>query len=203
MSTYDKIMETTYELCTEKGFNNVSLSDICKKSGIGSGTVYYYFKSKDELMESVLIKFILEKFYINFQKTQLNTKNTKEQLKALYNELLGLDKNYKPHVYDKETNQETYKHVLSLLSEGIQNNPTMKKEYSKYNNMYTQMIKKILLDGIKKREVKSDLNLDDSLIIIKTSIHGLYFMIMSNEDYNLKKLVETNFEYVWNSIKQV
>ncbi|MBE6493316.1 MAG: TetR/AcrR family transcriptional regulator [Methanosphaera stadtmanae] len=201
MSTYDKIMETTYKLCTEKGFNNVSLSDICKKSGIGSGTLYYYFKSKDELMESVLIKFILEKFYLNYQKTQHKTKNTRDQLETLYKELLGLNKNYKPHVYDRVTNQETYKQVLSLLSEGIQNNHAMKEEYIKYNNMYTEMIKKILLEGIEKREVRSDLNLDDSLIIIKTSIHGLYFMIMSNEDYNLEKLVKTNFEYVWNSLK--
>ena len=201
MTTYEKIMETTYQLCTKKGFNNVSLSDICKESGIGSGTLYYYFKNKDELMTSVLIKYILEKFFINLKKTQNPNGNTKEKLETVYKELLGLNKNYKPHVYDKVSDEKTYQQVLSLLSEGIQNQSAIKQEYIKYNKIYSEMIKNILLSGIEKGEVRSDINIEDSLIIIKTSIHGLFFTIMLNEEYALKKLVKTNFEQIWSLLK--
>lgn len=46
------IRETATRLFHEKSFEAVTLSDICRASGVNKHTFYYYFKSKDELLES-------------------------------------------------------------------------------------------------------------------------------------------------------
>lgn len=42
----DKIMETAMNLFREKGFDNVSIAEICEKSGCAVSTFYYQFESK-------------------------------------------------------------------------------------------------------------------------------------------------------------
>lgn len=49
----NKIYYRSIELFTEKGFENVKISDICKDLDISTGSFYYYFPSK----ESVLLEY--------------------------------------------------------------------------------------------------------------------------------------------------
>ena len=48
------IIETTDELLYQKGFNLMSFSDISQASGIPRGNIYYYFKTKDEVLQAVI-----------------------------------------------------------------------------------------------------------------------------------------------------
>lgn len=45
------IRDTATRLFREKSFEAVTLKEICRESGINKHTFYYYFKSKDELLE--------------------------------------------------------------------------------------------------------------------------------------------------------
>ncbi|MCO5231182.1 MAG: TetR/AcrR family transcriptional regulator [Chitinophagales bacterium] len=45
---------TTLELVAKYGFHGTSMSMISKESGIAIGTIYHYYKSKDELIMAVL-----------------------------------------------------------------------------------------------------------------------------------------------------
>lgn len=49
--TKKRIRNTALRLFEEKSFEEVTLTDICRESGITKHTFYYYFKSKDELLE--------------------------------------------------------------------------------------------------------------------------------------------------------
>ena len=49
-STKKKIREVALKLIDEKGYENVTLKEICEVSGINKHTFYYYFKSKDDLL---------------------------------------------------------------------------------------------------------------------------------------------------------
>lgn len=50
-ATKRRIRETATRLFRERSFDAVTLSDICEASGVNKHTFYYYFKSKDELLE--------------------------------------------------------------------------------------------------------------------------------------------------------
>lgn len=55
-----KIIAVALQLFSKKGFENTSIIDIAKATGISKGLTYNYFKSKDELLEQTLL-FILNK----------------------------------------------------------------------------------------------------------------------------------------------
>ncbi len=48
MSTKEQICETAYRLFKEKGYDNVTVDDICKESGIAKTTFYYHLDSKED-----------------------------------------------------------------------------------------------------------------------------------------------------------
>lgn len=50
-STKKRIRETALALFLEKSFEKVTISEICARSGVNKHTFYYYFKSKDDLLE--------------------------------------------------------------------------------------------------------------------------------------------------------
>ena len=55
-STRNQIFEVSLGLFAEKGFDAVGVQEIVDKSGITKPTLYYYFKSKNGLLESIVNK---------------------------------------------------------------------------------------------------------------------------------------------------
>lgn len=53
-STENHILKTATHLFSEKGFEAVGVQEIVDKSGITKPTLYYYFKSKNGLLESIV-----------------------------------------------------------------------------------------------------------------------------------------------------
>ena len=49
--TKTRIKEIGLKLFQERGFENVTINEICEQSGVNKHTFYYYFKSKDELLK--------------------------------------------------------------------------------------------------------------------------------------------------------
>src|SRR5262245_18588017 len=48
-----QIIEGARQVFLAQGFDAASMSDIARKSGVSKGTLYVYFKSKDELFEAI------------------------------------------------------------------------------------------------------------------------------------------------------
>jgi AcrR family transcriptional regulator len=48
-----EILDASEYLFNTKGFESTSLNDIANKIGIVKGTLYYYFKSKDEILNAI------------------------------------------------------------------------------------------------------------------------------------------------------
>lgn len=55
-SKREKILDALQELLREQDVQNVSVSDIAKKAGIGKGSIYYYFPSKDAIVDALIEK---------------------------------------------------------------------------------------------------------------------------------------------------
>jgi len=54
LSARERILGTAGELFADRGYNGVSIADIAAASGISTGLVYYHFKDKENLYESVV-----------------------------------------------------------------------------------------------------------------------------------------------------
>lgn len=59
-STKEKILETAIDLFSKSSFSAVSIRDITQVVGIKESTLYYHFKNKDELLDSIFEMFQAE-----------------------------------------------------------------------------------------------------------------------------------------------
>ncbi len=52
--TRDKIIHTAMKLFWEQGYHATGLAQILRESGVNSGSLYYFFRSKEDLLHAVL-----------------------------------------------------------------------------------------------------------------------------------------------------
>jgi AcrR family transcriptional regulator len=52
-----ELLDAAEELFLSRGFDETSVSDIVSKIGVAQGLFYYYFKSKDEILNAVVERF--------------------------------------------------------------------------------------------------------------------------------------------------
>ena len=50
----NEILDVASELFVQKGFEGTSTNDILEKVGIARGTLYYHFKSKEEILDAIV-----------------------------------------------------------------------------------------------------------------------------------------------------
>ena len=48
------LLQTSFELFTEKGFTKTTISDIVNRAGLAKGTFYLYFKDKYDLRDKLV-----------------------------------------------------------------------------------------------------------------------------------------------------
>lgn len=53
----ERVIRESTKLFLANGFRGTSVKEITEAAGIGRGTLYWYFKSKDEIVEAILRKF--------------------------------------------------------------------------------------------------------------------------------------------------
>ena len=51
---YDIILDALQQLLEENNIQTISVSDIAQKAGIGKGSIYYYFPSKDAILDALI-----------------------------------------------------------------------------------------------------------------------------------------------------
>ncbi|MGV3488395.1 MAG: TetR/AcrR family transcriptional regulator [Tuberibacillus sp.] len=79
---YKKIIDAAVEVIAENGFHQAQVSRIAKKAGVADGTIYLYFKNKDDL----LISLFREKMGLFIEKIQIEISSktsVKEKLRSM------------------------------------------------------------------------------------------------------------------------
>ena len=54
----NEILDVSGALFSQKGFDATTISDIIEKVGVARGTVYYHFKSKEDIMDALIERYI-------------------------------------------------------------------------------------------------------------------------------------------------
>ena len=137
----DKILLKALELYMVEGYANVSITDLQAALDMGRGTLYYYFKDKDELFQEVVDMFLikpkqraldrvrdggtipdmidamlyylnqLREFYDQVENKNINTSNVVTVMYTAYSRF--------PELYKKA--RRLYEHELSLWVQAIKN----------------------------------------------------------------------------------
>ena len=76
------IFDAAWELFFQRGFHETKISAIAKKAGIGKGTIYEYFKSKEEVAVEMIV-YYLESSHIELINDLESIDNPEEQLRYI------------------------------------------------------------------------------------------------------------------------
>lgn len=91
----ERILEGAIEAFAAKGFHRTRVSDVAKAAGVADGTIYLYFKNKDDLLASVFQE-TLDRFWARGQEYVDSASTPREQLlrfAELHLQFLGENRN--------------------------------------------------------------------------------------------------------------
>jgi AcrR family transcriptional regulator len=86
-----QIIEAALACFVSKGYNNTTMDDIVSESGLSKGSLYWYFKSKDELFEAAMTSVFMNVGEQAFTALEGRT-TTADQLRALARVTAGVGK---------------------------------------------------------------------------------------------------------------
>jgi len=83
MDKREKILETALKLFVDHGFHGTATGKIAKEAGVANGTVFNYFKTKDELVVALYVH-IKEDMAAFLAKNTVASAGVKETMKAQF-----------------------------------------------------------------------------------------------------------------------
>ena len=85
----DQILNAAEEVFNQKGLDNARMDDIAEETGLSKGTLYLYFKSKDDLIAAILDR-IFQREFREFENVDLSTMSATDALWLFTDTLSGV-----------------------------------------------------------------------------------------------------------------
>lgn len=160
----DQILKAALELFQQHGISKVTMDDVAKAIGMGRSSLYYYYKSKEEIFDAVMdmeiaeilaetgravneVSSVEEKIRV-FCITKINTHLRK---KVVYNALeAGMD--------------AEALHAHAQIKQGV---------HQRYMKQEGALLRQILTEGIARGELRDSPDLDTLIFVLLTALRGL------------------------------
>ncbi|CDQ39390.1 TetR/AcrR family transcriptional regulator [Virgibacillus salexigens] len=142
---YNQIIEAAVEVIAENGYHASQVSKIAKKAGVADGTIYLYFKNKEDILISVFEEKMGQ--FINHITEAIQNKNNANE--KLY-ELIQL--------HFSQLSKDPHLAVVTQL-ELRQSNPELRLEINNVLKPYLTVIDSIVQEGMKEGIFRHSLNI--------------------------------------------
>lgn len=136
LSTKKRLLLNAEELFRVKGYEKTTIENILKKTNIGKGTFYYYFKSKEALMDEIIDNFITS--FIESAKTIVN------------NETLDAFEKFKLLILSQTNTMDNKEWMLNELHKP-ENSKMHQKSITETILHFTPLLTKIVEQGIDEK----------------------------------------------------
>jgi AcrR family transcriptional regulator len=111
--TRTRIQEIALEMFTEKGYDATSLREISERLGFSKAALYYHFKSKEEIVESMTADHIARiEALIEWAGDQAASPDTRREFIRRYMESLSISKHFRVMKFFQQ-NQPALKHMAN------------------------------------------------------------------------------------------
>lgn len=172
---YNLIIEAAVDVIAENGYHASQVSKIAKKAGVADGTIYLYFKNKEDILVSVFEEKMGQ--FIEQIATAISEKeNASEKLLTLI----------RMHFSQLAAN-----HHLAIVTqlELRQSNLSLRQQINRVLKPYLGVIDGIVKDGINEKLFRKDVNIP----LIRQMIFGtldetVTNWVLNEEKYDLVSL---------------
>ena len=153
---YQRILEAAVKVFAELGFYQSTISQIAREAGVADGTIYLYFKNKDDILVQ-FFSYKAKQVFDLFREEVSKADNAVEKLRNLVRrhlEEFQRDKN-KAIVYQAETHQnsrsaepqirEMSKMYLDIVSEIVEQGQA---DGSMRKDLYLSLVKRFIVGAV-------------------------------------------------------
>jgi AcrR family transcriptional regulator len=165
----EAILEIAQEIFSKYGYKKTTLDDIANAVRKGKSSLYYYFSSKEDLFQAVIIKEV-DVLKQALEKVVFRSMDPEEKLREYI-----------------LTKLKTYRNLANLYN-ALENDVTaigfIESIKAKNERDEIRMIKRILIEGVRHNKFQiDDLNL--TAIGITTSMRGLEMPLSAGSHHNM------------------
>lgn len=180
LSNKDIALQSAFTLFLTKGFQATSMDDIVAHSKVSKTNIYYYFKSKEELLLTTVDQLISHYEQRIHQVLSHSDTTVLEKLEAL---LIILTEN---------TEQNNFLGgcpFLTLYTQTPLEAIEVRDLIKSFFEQQFQAVELILAEGIAKQELKSELPVKQTATLIVSSIEGALFLAQASNNTDIVKAV--------------
>lgn len=185
---YKQIIEAAVVVIAENGYHQAQISKIARQAGVADGTIYLYFKNK----EDVLISVFREKMGMFVQKINEVTAGKETAAEKL---LVMIQNHF------KILSEDHYLAIVTQL-ELRQSNKALRYKINEVLKEYLQVIDHILTAGIENGEFADDLDIRLARqMIFGTMDETATTWVLNEHKYDLVALAPKVHELILNGCK--
>lgn len=151
--TRDQILATAFRLFFEKGYKEVTMSQLVEATGLSKGAFYHYFSSKEELYKVTLEKYIdsyLDSFSLDYDEKL----TLRENLVRLFSRFAYITTELKDSLHSMEFGMANY---LLFLQEAMKKDD-FREKIERYNSMFYTELTQWISRAVEKGEIVSSID---------------------------------------------
>jgi TetR/AcrR family fatty acid metabolism transcriptional regulator len=184
-----RILDAALKVFVRYGFYNAKVSEIAREAGVAHGTIYLYFKSKEDLLTAIFKEQMGDGIrYIKGQVDQVE--GAKAKLKRLIEEQIEL--------------AERHRDLTELiLLEMRQSSKFLKSDAVMIIAEYIEFIEQILKEGVASGEIRGDLDTTIIATTIYASFEGMVTRwLLEGGSFDLKGAADDIYTALMEGISQ-
>ncbi|MCM3743548.1 TetR family transcriptional regulator [Sporosarcina luteola] len=185
---YKQIVDAAVIVIAENGYHQAQVSKIAKEAGVADGTIYLYFKNKEDILISVFR-----------EKMGVFVENVQEILKKEISATEMLAKMIENHF--SLLNGDRHLAIVTQL-ELRQSNKDLRYRINEVLKEYLTLLDAILTEGIKKGEFDQQIDIRLARqMVFGTIDETITSWVMNDQKYDLMKLAPEVHRLLLNGMK--
>lgn len=175
--TKNKVFETAIELIRTKGYDNVTISEICEKAGVAKGTFYVHYKSKEDIIKESYYSDMSEFVLKNYKR--LISEDNDMSIKDKIEKFLILEFEFTNYVGFEMTCRAYITNLTECISKET-------KHFEKRD--FTKELKDLISEGINQKAFDTNQTSEEIFLYLESFVRGfMASWCFSNSEFDIVK----------------
>ncbi len=185
--TRQAIFDTAIDLFAKRGYDKVTVDDICAKVGVTKGAFYNYFRSKDQIILEEFMR--MDEHYVRFAEEISSLPTSLEKFKVFTRAAITLM-------------SETGVRLMKVLYHS-QIAPHMSRPYLANERRYLYRItNEIIREGQERGEIREDVPSEEMASMLIDCFRGqIYHWCLANGSFDLVETCDRLMDLLLDSLK--
>lgn len=201
LKTENEILEVAFEMFLEKGFSEVSTNEIIRAAGLTKGGFYYCFKSREDLDQRVVEKYIHPFFLLPVEMMHQAWESKRQDVPT--EELIwnGFFHPQRFANYQEKIGQEiSFRNFYFLLYESMKKFPEVNTYFKEYNTNKGELLHRILERGQMRGEVTRNIDLENYVTMILAMQDGIMALKVLDDGIDDEEKYKNIQKQMWRDI---